>query len=68
MTAIQLLERIGADSSFDISQLSDEDKNKLEGVINHSHSVNIVQSISLPDEEETEEIEETEETEAPASK
>lgn len=69
MTAIQLLEKIGADCSFDINLISDEDRNELTQYINHANSFNAIQNISVPDEEEDEGEEEQEkEHETPDSK
>jgi hypothetical protein len=57
LTEIRLLEKLGADSLFDISLLSDEDKNTLTDVVMHSHCFNAVQTITVPDEEDDEEEE-----------
>ena len=60
MTAIQLLEKLGADASFDPSLLSVEDKEMLEDIIHKAKTFNAVELISVPDEEEPEEESEDE--------
>jgi hypothetical protein len=55
MTAIQLLEKIGADASFDLNLLSEEDKKSIEQIVQKAQIFNAVQNILPPDEEEPEE-------------
>ena len=55
MTAIKLLEKLGADASFDPSLLSVEDKKTLEEIIQKAQTFNAVEIIVAPDEEEPEE-------------
>jgi hypothetical protein len=52
MTAIKLLERLGADASFDPSLLSVEDKKTLEDIIQKAKTFNAIEVIHAPDEEE----------------
>jgi hypothetical protein len=59
MTAINLLEKIGADAAFDQSLLSVEEKKTLEDIINKAKTFNALEIILAPDEEEIPE-EETE--------
>jgi DNA-binding protein YbaB len=59
MTAIKLLEKLGADASFDPSLLAEEDKKTLEDIIQKAKTFNAIEIILAPDEEEIPE-EETE--------
>jgi DNA-binding protein YbaB len=54
MTAIKLLEKLGADASFDPSLLSVEDKKTLEDIILKAKTFNAIEVIHAPDEEEDE--------------
>ena len=60
MTAIKLLEKLGADASFDPSLLSAEDKKTLEDIIQKAKTFNAIEIIVAPDEEESEEDTENE--------
>jgi DNA-binding protein YbaB len=64
MTAIKLLEKLGADASFDPSLLSVEDKKTLEDIILKAKTFNAIELITVPDEKEPEEEEEAEEKES----
>ena len=55
MTAIKLLEKLGADASFDPSLLSAEDKKTLEDIIQKAKTFNAVEIIFVPDKEVPEE-------------
>jgi hypothetical protein len=55
MTAIKLLEKLGADATFDPSLLSAEDKKTLEDIIQKTKTFNAIEIIRAPDEDETEE-------------
>ena len=55
MTAIKLLEKLGADASFDPSLLSVEDKKAVEGMIQKAKRFIAMEIIHAPDEEESEE-------------
>ncbi|MFT5837525.1 MAG: DNA-binding protein YbaB [Flavobacteriales bacterium] len=57
MTAIKLLEKLGADASFDPSLLSVEDKKTLEDIILKAKTFNAIEVIHAPDEEEEDESE-----------
>ena len=52
MTAIALLEKLGADASFEPSLLSKQDRDELELVIQKANSYNSIQFIQVPDEED----------------
>jgi hypothetical protein len=52
MTAINLLEKLGADATFDSSLLSAEDKKALEDIILKAQTYNAIEIIHAPDEEE----------------
>ena len=54
MTAIKLLEKLGADASFDQSLLSEEDKNSVEEIIHRAKNFIAMEIIHAPDEEEEE--------------
>jgi len=69
MTAIKLLERLGADASFDPSLLSVEDKKTLEDIIQKAKTFNAIENITVPDEgEDEDEKKDEEEQETPDSK
>jgi hypothetical protein len=71
MTAIKLLEKLGADASFDPSLLSVEDKKTLEDIIQKAKTFNAIENITVPDEGEDEDEDEKkdeEEHKAPDSK
>lgn len=55
MIAIKLLEKLGADVSFDPSLLSVEDKKTLENIILKAKTFNAIEIIVAPDEGESEE-------------
>jgi hypothetical protein len=55
LTAIKLLEKLGADASFDPSLLSAQDKETLEDIISKANTFNAIELISVPDEKEPEE-------------
>lgn len=55
MTAIKLLEKLGADASFDPSLLSVEDKKTLEDIIQKAKTFNAIEIVHAPDEKEPEE-------------
>jgi hypothetical protein len=55
MTAIQLLEKLGADMSFNLSMLSEEDKKSIEDIILKANTFNAMEIIHAPEEEEPEE-------------
>jgi DNA-binding protein YbaB len=50
MTAIKLLEKLGADATFDPSLLSLEDKKTLEDIIQKAQIFNAVEIVYAPDE------------------
>jgi len=52
MTAIELLERLGADTTFDQKSLSEEDKKTLENIIQKAKIFNAIEIVHAPDEEE----------------
>ncbi|MFT4810531.1 MAG: hypothetical protein ACI9LX_003898 [Paraglaciecola sp.] len=52
MTAIKLLEKLGADATFDPSLLSVEDKKTLSDIIQKAQTFNAIEIIHAPDEEE----------------
>ena len=58
MTAITLLEKLGADAAFDLSLLSEQDKKNLEDTIQKAKKFIAMEIIAVPDEEEEEEPEE----------
>ncbi|MFT6990502.1 MAG: hypothetical protein ACJASL_002480 [Paraglaciecola sp.] len=58
MTAIKLLEKLGADATFDPSLLSLEDKKTLEDIIQKAQIFNAVEIVYAPDEEEEEDDDE----------
>jgi len=60
LSAITLLEKLGADASFDPSLLSDEDKKTLEDIISRAKIFNAINLITTPDEDEKESEEEDE--------
>ena len=55
MTAIKLLEQLGADATFDPSLLSAQDKKTIEDIIQKAQTFNAIEIIVAPDEEEEEE-------------
>jgi hypothetical protein len=69
MTAIKLLEKLGADATFDPSLLSVEDKKTLEDIIQKAKTFNAIENITVPDEgEDEDEKKDEEEHKAPDSK
>ncbi len=60
MTAIKLLEKLGADTLFDPTLLSKEDKVSIADIMRDAEIFNAIEVITLPDEEETEEETENE--------
>jgi hypothetical protein len=54
MTAITLLEKLGADALFDWSFLSIKDKKTLEDIIQKAQTFNAIVLIVAPDEDESE--------------
>jgi hypothetical protein len=61
MTAIELLERLGADATFAQKSLSEEDKKTLENIIQKAKIFNAIEIVHAPDEEEEEPEEKPEE-------
>ena len=55
MTAIKLLEKLGADATFNPSLLSTQDKKVIEDMIQKAQTFNALEIIVAPDEEESEE-------------
>lgn len=55
MTAIKLLEKLGADASFNAGMLSEEDKKTVENLILNDKVFNAIVLITVPEEEESEE-------------
>lgn len=55
MTAITLLEKLGADATFNPSLLSAQDKKVIEDIIQKAQIFNAVELITTPDEEESDE-------------
>lgn len=53
MTAIQILEKLGANASFNPNHLSEEDKSVIEQTLSDSQPFNAIQVQTSPDEEET---------------
>jgi hypothetical protein len=53
MTAITLLEKLGADALFDWSLLSMKDKKTLEDIIQKAQTFNAIEIIAAPDEYES---------------
>lgn len=53
MTAIQILEKLGANASFNPSNLSEEDRSGIEQTLSDSKPFNAVQVHTSPDDEET---------------
>lgn len=60
MTAIQILEKLGADASFTPNNLSAEDTTDIEQTLSNSKPFNAVQIHNPPDEEAPSEDEEKE--------
>jgi hypothetical protein len=60
MTAIKLLEKLGADATFDPSLLSVEDKKTLDDTIQKAKEFIAMEIIAVPDEEEEAPEEDTE--------
>jgi hypothetical protein len=58
MTAITLLEKLGADALFDWGLLSMKDKKALEDIIQKAQTFNAIEIIVAPDEDESEEDDE----------
>ena len=54
MTAINLLEKLGADATFDPSLLSAQDKKTLEDIVKKANTFNAIEVITVPDEKEPE--------------
>lgn len=52
MTAIQILEKLGANASFNPNHLSKEDKSKIEQTLSDSKPFNAIQINTQPDEDE----------------
>ena len=52
MTAIKLLEKLGADATFDPNLLSQEDRKNLEDIIQKAKIFNAVEIVNALDEEE----------------
>ena len=52
MTAIQILEKLGANASFNPNHLSEEDKSIIEQNLNDSKPFNAIQVHTHPDDEE----------------
>jgi hypothetical protein len=63
MTAIKLLEKLGADATFDPSLLSVEDKKTLSDIIQKAQTFNAIEIIYAPDEEEDDDSEKEKEKE-----
>jgi hypothetical protein len=61
MTAIELLERLGADATFKQNLLSEEDKRTIENVIRKAKVFNAIEIVHAPDEEGEEPEEKPEE-------
>lgn len=53
MTAIQILEKLGANAVFNPSQLSEEDKLTIQQALGDTQTYNAILSQSPPDEEQT---------------
>jgi hypothetical protein len=68
MTAIKLLEKLGADATFDPSLLSLEDKKTLEDIIQKAQIFNAVEIVYAPDEEEEEEDDDEEDDDSEKEK
>tara|TARA_R110002167_G_scaffold361905_1_gene580637 strand:+ start:365 stop:571 length:207 start_codon:yes stop_codon:yes gene_type:complete len=52
MTAIQILEKLGANASFNPSHLNEEDKLGIQQTLSDTKPFNAIQSQTPPDEEE----------------
>lgn len=61
MTAIQILEKLGANASFNPSNLSEEDRSGIEQTLSDSNTFNAIQAQTYPEDEETPDEEKDEE-------
>mgnify|MGYP007055207757 FL=1 len=53
MTAIQILEKLGANALFNPSLLNEEDKLTIQQTLSETNKFNAIQTNTVPDEEET---------------